>query len=258
MGEGQGMCIGESPETPHRLLRLTLTRRLCASLSAEDPHYLNIRTFCDARFPGVTDYYETLIEHPQYRTRIKLSTPFDGSGVFKGDAWRLPSELVGKEIRLRVWRLYREFEGIRINKELHGDYTEAGTPYAREELVDIKIKVVELGKVSSGHKKRRGLHHRNGGLLGWVEGLAGGSEEDRTRLCTYDDFHRTDWRGGFWYREEMTDESWHFHLPHCRTRKFSQDEASECLDGRWIGFLGDSTTQGEQSSRLVNYLDADI
>lgn len=216
------------------------------SLSAEDTHHLNIRTFCDARFPGITDFYETLIDHPRYRSRIKLAAPYDGSGVFRGEGWLIPAELEGEEVRLRVWRLYREFEGVRAHSELHGNFEQPGTPYSREELVDVTIKVVDSSH--SGMDGEDGSHgqQHGGDLFGWVKGW-GGSTADKVKLplCSYEDFHRSDWSGGFWYREELTDESWHFHLPHCRTRKFSQDEASECLNGKWIGFLGDSTALGQ-------------
>lgn len=77
---------------------------------------------------------------------------------------------------------------------------------------------------------------------------SGRGAEDRP-ICHGPDFEQHEWAGGFWWRKEETDEAWTWYLLECKARKFNHEDASECLAGRWLVFLGDSTTQGESGFR---------
>jgi hypothetical protein len=132
------------------------------------------------------------------------------TGSFPSTLFQLPHELVNSTVRLQIWRLFTGFEGLLIPAEMEGQ-----GQYSREMVVDQVFRVEDGGDVKEKP---------------W---------------CGVEDFGRTDWSGGYWYRNELTDEAWEYRLPHCRTRRFSLDEASECLNGRWMGYIGDSTTQGK-------------
>lgn len=132
--------------------------------------------------------------------------------------------MIGREIKLRVWRLYRAYEGILVDREIPGNFDHGSGPYIRELISETNITVMPA--------------------------RAGEAAIERP-ACGTKDFDRISWTGGYWYRPDLTDESWAFELPHCRVKEFSQEEASECLNGRWIGFLGDSTSQGACERRFV-------
>ena len=192
------------------------------SLEALTPHTLTIHASCSAPNPGLGDFYETQLETPHYRSRVKLNPPSDGSGRFVGEPLVLPLEMVGQEVRLRVWRLYRAYEAILLDHEIEGEFEKGPGPFARELVVDTTLVVIP-----STSKDVMGTRPP----------------------CQANDFDRVSWTGGYWYRHELIDESWSFELPHCTVKKFTQEEASECLSGRWIGFLGDSTQQGALNRR---------
>ena len=188
-----------------------------SSLDVSLAHHLRIESTCDG-ISGAGDFYETLLTTPFYHARVNLHNQFDGTQI--GEPLRLPSDLVeqGHPVRLQIWRLYRDFEGIEIHEEVHAPYLDG--KYTREVIAD-----VELAPTGTGR-----------------------SAENRP-ICHGGDFDQHEWAGGFWWRKEETDEAWTWYLAECKARKFNHEDASECLAGRWLVFLGDSTTQGESGFR---------
>jgi hypothetical protein len=178
------------------------------------PHNLRISSSCDG-IPGVGDFYETLLTTPFYHGRINLYNQYNGIQV--GEPLLLPSDLVdqGQPLRLQIWRLYREFEGIENHRQIEAPFPDG--KYTREEIADVSIP---------------------------LDGLLGRKAEDRP-ICHGTDFDQHTWTGGFWWRNEETDDAWTFYLADCKAKKFTPDEASECLAGRKLLYFGDSTTQGE-------------
>ena len=187
------------------------------SLDVSIPHYLEINSWCDG-IPGVGDFYETLLTTPYYHARINLHNQFNGNQV--GEPLRIPLEMVkqGKPLRLQIWRLYRNFEGIENHHEVKAPFEDG--KYTREEIIDVEIPLT---------------------------GLLGRSVEDRP-ICHGEDFHQHEWTGGFWWRTEEMDEAWTFYLANCKAKKFTTDQASECLAGKSLVYLGDSTSEGESMS----------
>lgn len=177
---------------------------------------LYIDSSCDG-IPGAGDFYETLFTTPFYHGRINLYNQFNG--VHIGEPLKLPFDMVeqGHPIRLQIWRLYREFEGIENHREVKAPFIDG--KYTREEIVDVTLP---------------------------LEGSVGRKAEDRP-ICQASTFDQHTWTGGFWWREEETDAAWTFYRADCKAKKFSTDQASACLAGRKLLYFGDSTTQGELS-----------
>jgi hypothetical protein len=195
---------------------------LMPSLDVSSPHHLRIDSMCDG-IPGVGDFYETLLTTPFYHGRINLYNQYDGTHI--GEPLRLPADLVeqGHPIRLQIWRLYRDFEGIENHREVHAPFPDG--KYTREVIADVEIA---------------------------VSGSSGRKAEDRP-ICHGSDFDQHEWTGGFWWRKEETDDAWTYYLANCKAKKFNPEEASECLAGRKLVYLGDSTAQGELWRRLHSW-----
>jgi hypothetical protein len=189
-----------------------------SSLDVSVPLQLDIISSCLAAHPGAGDYYETLIDTPHYRSSVALINLYNGQHI--GEPLRIPANLeqIDEPLRLRVWRLYRNFEGLEKHDQTIGDFNSG--PFARELIVDLSLPVY-------------GASH-NGGQLA----------EDR-RICTVEDFEAYQWQG-FWWRDALDDASWSFYRSNCKARRFSQEDASTCLAGRWLAYMGDSTAEGER------------